>query len=370
MTSTSTSASPLPDLNHFTMALLAWYHRNARALPWRATTDPYAIWVSEVMLQQTRVETVVPYYQRFLERFPTVAALAAASEEELLKTWEGLGYYRRVRLMLQGAKEVMARYSGVLPADPSALADLPGVGPYMAGALASIAFNLPVPAVDGNVIRVVTRVLTWDEPATTARSRQVIHNWVAERFPNDAAREFSQALMELGALICLPRNPRCRECPVREDCSGQRNNPERFPVKRSGRAIPCQHRIVLRIDYNGRRLLVRRPSSGLLAGFWEYPNLPARAGVDAVTFARHWSEKHLHMALPFTLFKTVTQVFTHLRWEIDILTAQWPAAEEPPELPSGQWFLYKEELELPRVAYLRHLEDSPSRPRNKKMAIE
>lgn len=367
-----TAQAPLsPESNHFTESLLAWYSRNARSLPWRATSDPYAIWVSEVMLQQTRVETVIPYYTRFLKRFPTVAALVAASEEELLKTWEGLGYYRRVRLLHQGAEEVLTRYGGRLPADPEALAALPGVGPYMAGALASIAFNLPVPAVDGNVIRVVTRVLAWNEPATTAHSHQVIRTWVAERFPDGAAREFTQALMELGALICLPRNPYCRECPVRDECRGMQGNPEQYPVKQAARTIPAQRRIVLRINWKGRRLLVQRPSSGLLAGFWEYPNLQVETGVDAMVFARRWAEEHLGQTLQFIPFKTVTQIFTHLRWDLEVLTAEWPVAGEPPQVPRGQWFPYEEEVELPRVTYLRHLEgDLSLKPAGKKIIPE
>lgn len=369
MTPTSSGApAPQSPDSHFTATLLAWYSRNARPLPWRKTTDPYAIWVSEVMLQQTRVETVIPYYSRFLERFPTLAALAAASEEELLKTWEGLGYYRRVRLLQQGAQEVLTRYGGMLPSDPEALGALPGVGPYMAGALASIAFNLPVPAVDGNVTRVVTRVLAWNEPATTAHSRQVIRTWVAERFPDGAAREFTQALMELGALVCLPRKPCCRECPVQDECCSRKSNPELFPVKKAVRTVPSERRIVLRIDWNGKRLLIQRPSSGLLSGFWEYPNLPAETGVDAITFARRWTEEHLGLGLSFILFKTLVQIFTHRRWELEVLTARWPVAQEPPELPSGRWFSDEEAAELPCVTYLRHLEGrSPLRTSNKKV---
>ncbi len=334
--------------------LLEWYRQNARDLPWRKTKDPYAIWVSEVMLQQTRVETVIPYYQRFLARFPTLKSLAEAPEQQVLKAWEGLGYYRRVRLLQQGAQAVLNKFAGELPAAPELLAGLPGVGSYMSGALASIAFHLPVPAVDGNVIRVVTRILAWDQVADSARSRRIITEWVQGQFPDNAAGDFTQSLMELGALICLPRNPRCQECPVHCDCQANgRGNPERFPIKKEAPNIPAERRIVLRINCNGRRLLVQRPSTGLLAGFWEYPNLLSAPDDVGEAVASAWTERNLGQALPFTFCKKTSQVFTHRRWDIEIWEADWLFAEVPNCPDNGVWVSHPEEQLLPRVAFLR-----------------
>ncbi len=340
----------------FSRALLDWYGANARPLPWRQTTDPYAIWVSEVMLQQTRVETVIPYYHRFLERFPTIAALAEAPEAEVLKEWEGLGYYRRARLLQQGVREVAASYGGQVPDDPDALRKLPGVGPYMAGSLSGIAFNRPVPAVDGNVIRVVTRVLAWPEDAFTAKAQRMIAAWVRERFIPGRARDFTQSLMELGALICLPRNPRCPDCPVRAFCKGAAGDPETYPVKRTGRPVPAERRVALRIDWNGRRLLLQRPAKGLLAEFWEYPNLLAASDAGS-GLGRAWTAQWLGRGLEFRFLKAATQIFSHRRWDLEIWEAAWDEPEIAPLVPPrGAWFFPEDERKLARVAFVRELD--------------
>jgi A/G-specific adenine glycosylase len=340
---------------NITDCLLSWYQKNARKLPWRETADPYAIWVSEVMLQQTRVETVIPYYQQFLKSFPTVAALATAPEHDVLKAWEGLGYYRRAKLLLKGAKEVVNRFNGQLPADLKALASLPGVGPYMSGSLASIAFNLPVPAVDGNVIRLVTRILAWEEDAGTANSKRMITNWVRRQFPDDNAANFTQALMEIGALICLPRNPRCLECPLFRYCKAAGDRPERFPVKKVSREIPAERRIVLRITWNGKHLLFQRPKKGLMAGFWEYPNLVAQPDEDALALAKHWAKEQLGKIPEIGFNCTMTHVYTHLRWNMEIFDAEWREEIAPREINGGIWCLPAEEKELLRVAFVRRL---------------
>ncbi len=353
MSNTRTSATQRTD---FAAKLLAWYQRWARPLPWRDTNDPYAIWVSEAMLQQTRVETVIPFYHRFLNRFPTIQDLAAAPEEAVLKSWEGLGYYRRARLLQQGARDVLTRFNGKLPADPDLLKSIPGIGPYMAGALASIAFNIPIPAIDGNVIRVVTRILTWEEEARTARSLQVIHHWIMEQFPTDAAREFTQSLMELGALICLPKKPRCLHCPVQSNCQAAGNVPERYPTKKIAREIPSERRIILRIQWNEKHLLVRRPETGLLAGLWEYPNIAAKLNEDALTLGARWTHDQLGRILEFRFISTMTQVFTHRRWDLEIYAAEWKENQAPRTPPNSDWFLQTEEAALPRVAFVRRLQ--------------
>jgi len=339
-----------------TSCLLSWYHFNARSLPWRQTCDPYAIWVSEVMLQQTRVETVIPYYQKFLKQFPTIAALAAAPESEVLKVWEGLGYYRRAQLLIKGTTAVMERFGGHLPAKPEILATIPGIGAYMSGSLASIAFNLPVPAVDGNVIRLVTRILAWPEDSGTANSKRVITDWVRAHFPIHDAANFTQALMEMGALVCLPRNPRCFDCPVKQFCKAYcEQQPERFPVKKAARELPSERRIILRITWQGRHLLQRRPQKGLMAGFWEYPNLLAQPYEDAAVLAERWSLKYLGVALPMNLNGRMTHVYSHLRWNLEIYDGGWPSELTPPELKNGVWLLPEEEEKLPRVAFIRQL---------------
>lgn len=253
--------------------LLVWYRRHARALPWRATRDPYAIWISEVMLQQTRVDTVVPRYAAFLERFPSIAALARATVEEVCEAWAGLGYYRRARGLHAAAQVLMRDHGGVLPEDVALLLQLPGVGRYTAGAIASIAFGKAAPIVDGNVARVLAR---WealgerlDTPALTRRLWDEAQALVRGRAPGD----LNQALMELGALVCTPRAPRCGECPVRAGCRAHaQGEPERYPV-----AAERQPRAVMQLAYawletpRGVRL-VRRPVAGLWAGQWELPS--------------------------------------------------------------------------------------------------
>jgi A/G-specific adenine glycosylase len=248
--------------------LLAHYRRARRDLPWRRTRDPYAIWISEIMLQQTRVESVIPYYRRWMERFPDVAALAGAEVDDVLHAWEGLGYYSRARNLHRAAQEVRDRFAGDLPSDPAALRTLPGIGPYTAGAIGSIAFGVVTPAVDGNVKRVLARLL--DLPAPTAAE---LHRHAAALVDPDEPGDFNQALMELGATVCTPRSPGCTVCPLRSWCLARvrgtvLDRPER-PVRS---AIP--HRafaVGVVVDADGRVLVRRRPEDGLLGGLWEFP---------------------------------------------------------------------------------------------------
>jgi A/G-specific adenine glycosylase len=339
----------------FTGALLDWFARNARNLPWRQKSDPYAIWVSETMLQQTRVETVIPYYLNFLQKFPTLRDLAVATEVEVLKAWEGLGYYRRVRLLHQGVREVASRHQGVIPADPEQLLALPGVGPYMAGAIASIAFGLPAPAIDGNVQRVVTRQLAWGELVESAKSRRILRDWVLERFPPARRGDFTQSLMELGALVCLPRNPRCGECPVERYCRGK-DQPQCYPVKKAARPVPAERRLVMVIDWNGRRLLQQRPDTGLMAGFWEYPHRLAPRDTEALGLANEWSRNVLGEQLEFRYMDRMTHIYTHLRWDLEIYGAEWRGLNPPQTPERAGWFTPEEEAALPRVAFLRKLQ--------------
>lgn len=250
--------------------LLGWYRQNRRDLPWRRTRDPYAVWISEVMLQQTRVDTVIPYYERFLKRFPTVAALANADPGEVNAAWSGLGYYRRAKLMMSAAAMIVRDHGAALPPDHAALHALPGFGRYTAGAVASIAFDLPAPAVDGNVIRVLSRIYGIDD----ADPHKV---WAAADalVPGEAPGELNQALIELGALLCAPRSPRCLLCPAASMCSARaRGLQEEIPPpkKRAAKKI-VELTALLILDARGRVVLEKQPPDGLFGDLWCLPML-------------------------------------------------------------------------------------------------
>lgn len=252
--------------------LLEWYWEVKRDLPWRRTSNPYHIWVSEVMLQQTQVKTVIPYYYNFLERFPDLATLAQASLEEVLELWRGLGYYSRARRLWEGARFVLEKGKGRVPGDYLSLLEIPGVGEYTAGAVASIAFGECVPAVDGNVNRVVARFLAWEEAVETVRTRRHFVAHLKGWQPVEQAGDFNQAMMELGATVCTPKSPKCLDCPLSKGCQGfALGTPLSFPVKRSKEKITEAIRPTLVLIRNGEVLLKKRPSEGLLADLWEFP---------------------------------------------------------------------------------------------------
>ena len=249
-------------------ALLRHFDAHQRSMPWRETSDPYAIWVSEVMLQQTRVDTVIPYWERWLDRFPTVGDLAAADLDDVLKEWEGLGYYSRARNLHRAARMVRERFEGRVPDDVDTLRELPGVGEYTAGAVASIAYDVPTPAVDGNVRRVLARLCDLEAP-TPAQLRELAAALVPPARPGD----FNQALMELGATICTPRSPSCPSCPVADWCAARALGvQEDRPVPKERRAVPEEQiRTAVLVREDGALLMARRPEAGLLGGLWEFP---------------------------------------------------------------------------------------------------
>ena len=258
-------------------ALLRHFDSERRSMPWRETSDPYAIWVSEVMLQQTRVDTVIPYWERWLERFPTVETLAEAELDDVLKEWEGLGYYSRARNLHGAARMVRERFDGDVPSDPDTLRELPGVGPYTAGAIASIAYGVPTPAVDGNVRRVLARL--YDLEAPTAAELRTL---AAALVPDDRPGDFNQALMELGATICTPRSPDCDACPLAEWCEARRLGVQELrPLPRAKKPIPEETvRTAVIVRGDGALLLARRPEDGLLGGLWEFPGAEAGEADD------------------------------------------------------------------------------------------
>ncbi len=253
--------------------LLRWFKKNARDLPWRKATNPYSIWISEIMLQQTQVPTVIPYYQEFLRTFPTIRQLAKADLSRVLAIWEGLGYYSRARNLHQASREILSRFNGKVPDNLSDLLSLPGIGRYTAGAVLSIAFNKEAPILDGNVKRVLSRLfaVSGDE----VKNRREGHLWDLSKslIPKGHAGSFNQALMDLGATVCTPNAPQCSRCPLHDFCMARASgNPERFPSRSSKKPIPTVHSVSAVIQRNGEVLIRQRPPRGLLGGLWEFPN--------------------------------------------------------------------------------------------------
>jgi A/G-specific adenine glycosylase len=259
--------------------LLRWFRRTARDLPWRRTRDPYAIWVSEIMLQQTQVETVKPYYERFLQHLPTVESLAAANIDAVLKLWEGLGYYSRARSLHHAAKQVVRQFAGRLPETRDALLSLPGIGPYTAGAIASIAFGRREPLVDGNVSRVLCRLFLIRQDPKQPAVRKRLWEIAGTLLPASNVGHFNQALMELGSQVCVPRGPRCEICPVRRVCRARiQNEQDQVPIHARRRKIPSYVVGVGVIFKRGRILIDKRKPEGLLGGFWEFPGGKKKPG--------------------------------------------------------------------------------------------
>ncbi len=296
--------------------LLDWYGRNARVLPWREEPTPYRVWLSEIMLQQTRVEAGKPYFQRFVERLPTVAALAEADEGLLLKLWEGLGYYSRVRNLQKAARVVMKDYGGVLPSDPAELQKLPGIGAYTAGAIASIAFGVPVPAVDGNVLRVAARVLDDHRDVLDPKVKKEFEALVAGVIPRDRAGDFNQSLMELGATVCLPNGaPLCGGCPVAHLCLGrQSGEAPRLPVKAPKAARKARSLTVLLLTCGPLAAIRQRPPKGLLASLWEFPlEEGCLDSAEVLALAGRYGLSPAGVPRDLGLSE---HVFTHIKWEM------------------------------------------------------
>lgn len=317
--------------------LLDFFDRERRDLPWRRETDPYRVWVSEVMLQQTRVETVVPYYERWLACFPTVEALAAADRDQVLAEWAGLGYYSRARNLHDAARVVRDRLGGEVPDTAEGLKALPGVGPYVSGAVASIAFGRAEPAVDGNARRVLARLFDLGAPGD-----RELRELAARLVPPTRPGDFNQALMELGATVCAPRSPACGACPVDDLCLARaRGTALERPGPRRRSAVPAfEIGTAVVVSPAGRALVARRPEDGLLGGMWEFPGLPAAAGEPPVRAAARAARTLLGRVLrPARLLDHVDHLFSHRRHAYHAVlfrtrretapagTGQWTAAE-------------------------------------------
>lgn len=302
-------------------ALLAWYRRTARDLPWRRTRAPYCIWLSEILLQQTRVETVEPYYERFMAALPTVAALAAAPLERVLRLWAGLGYYTRARSLHRAARIIVAEHGGAFPRTAAEWQRLPGIGRYTAGAVASIAYGEPVPAIDGNVRRVLARLCNYTAPLNTQAGQDAIWERAEWLLPRQAPGDFNQALMELGARVCTPRRPRCPDCPVQRWCAGlSAGQPEHLPVRRNRRRVPEVEAVAGVLRRRGQILLVRRPP-GLLGGMWTLPTAELRVGQSPVRRLRAL----LHPGLIVGAQRAIVgHQFTHRRLRVHVHACEWP----------------------------------------------
>ncbi len=295
--------------------LCAWYDAGHRELPWRQDTRPYPVWLSEIMLQQTRVEAVKGYYARFLRELPTIEDLSRCPPDRLTKLWEGLGYYSRVRNLQKAAQVIQDTYGGRFPETFEAVRALPGIGDYTAGAICSICFGLPTPAVDGNVLRVLSRVMEDEAPITNQKTKNACREALVPVYQNGPRGTLTQALMELGAMVCVPNGaPRCESCPLREIClANLHGTQDKFPVKEAKRPKREEHRTVFVLQCEDALAVRKRPGKGLLAGLWELPNVEGTLPAEqALAFAEEAGCE------PFELQKSVerTHVFTHIIWKM------------------------------------------------------
>ena len=294
--------------------LLPWYAENKRDLPWRQDKEPYHVWLSEIMLQQTRVEAVKGYYTRFLNTLPTIRDLAACDDDALHKLWEGLGYYSRVRNLKKAAMQIMEKYGGGFPEEYDKIRALPGIGDYTAGAICSIAFNQPTPAVDGNVLRVISRLTEDATPVDDLSYRRRVRDQLAVIYPKEAGT-FTQALMELGATVCGPNwAPRCDECPVKTICAAAKHGTTgEFPVKLPKAKRRVEEKTVFILSCDGAYALEKRPDKGLLAGLWQFPNISGHFSVPELL-----AEVEKLGLQPRELHKEVTRkhIFTHIQWNM------------------------------------------------------
>lgn len=303
------------DFSIVTIDLLQWFQENKRELQWRSNPNPYYVWISEIMLQQTRVEAVKDYFSRFIQTLPGIRDLAQAREERLLKLWEGLGYYNRARNLQKAAIKIMEKYNGELPADYSSLLKLPGIGSYTAGAIASIAYGIAEPAVDGNVLRVAMRLTASYDDITKVKVKKDLEDDIRKFIPKNEPGNFNQALMELGAIICIPKGqPLCKLCPIKKYCKAYLNNITlELPIKTQKKPRKIEEKTIFILEYNKQYAICQRSSKGLLAGLWELPSLEGKKEEKEI--------RELFTQLGITGYKIevlqeAKHIFSHIEWHM------------------------------------------------------
>lgn len=326
--------------------MLAWYRREARDLPWRADPDPYSVWLAEIIFQQTRIDQGLPYYLRFKKNFPTVQALAKADVDRVLKLWEGLGYYARARNLHKAARDVVERFDGRLPDTVRELQSIPGIGPYTAGAIASIAFNRPEPVVDGNVKRVLARLTNFDRSIDEKDSADFL--WDAARIliQGKAPGDFNQALMDLGARTCTPKNPQCAACPLDRACLARRAGTQsNVPFRTPKKAVPHHEVVVAAISRRGRYLIGKRPANGLLGGLWEFPGGKVKPGEDHATALRREIDEEIGLKVNVGgLVASVDHVYSHLKVTLNVYRCEAPTGTPKPKVHTGLKWVYKSQF--------------------------
>lgn len=331
---------PLERLRAINRPLLSWYEEHARILPWREEPEPYRVWISEIMLQQTRVEAVKPYFSRFMEAVPTVCDLAEIEDDRLMKLWEGLGYYNRARNLKKAAQIVRDSYGGEMPADFESLLALPGIGSYTAGAIASIAYGIPVPAVDGNVLRVLSRVLGSREDILKPQVKKRFESDLAQTMPAGRASHFNQGLIEIGAIVCIPNGqPKCGRCPLASLCIARRDGlTEQIPVKTPKKARKREEKTVLILEHGDRVAIRKRENRGLLAGLYELPNAEGFLDPEGAADFLGLRPEQVVSIEPLPKAK---HIFTHVEWH---MTGYRVISGEP--LDESRWIAAKKtELE-------------------------
>jgi A/G-specific adenine glycosylase len=333
--------------------LLAWYGQNKRDLPWRKNKDPYRIWVSEIMLQQTRVDTVIPYFERFMKLFPTVEDLANAPEEQVLKAWEGLGYYSRVRNLHQAAKQIVHEGDGKIPSDKKSILKLKGIGAYTAGAVLSIAFDQKIPAVDGNVMRVFSRLFAIEEDIASGTTRKKMESLVEKVMPEEAPGDFNQALMDLGATICTPVSPGCLLCPVRPVCEAyEKGMEEQLPVKKKAKPPVQQEMVMAFFQHQNLFIGEKRPEQGLLAGLWGLPTFEIPKGDQHLTIIEKFCKENQIPALNYIIKGEFQHIFSHRHWKVTVVEVELKHTGF--DLPTSWSWLEKEKKDEKTWANVYH----------------
>lgn len=333
-------------LNGFSSRLIAWFDKNQRDLPWRVSKDPYKIWISEIMLQQTRVEAVIDYFNRWVKKWPTVSALALASEIDVMNAWQGLGYYSRSKNILKTAIIIQKEYAGIFPDDIGEIIKLPGIGRYTAGAIASLAFGKREAIVDGNVARVYARIFERDEVINDAKSQDLYYQIAGELLPKKNLSSFNQGLMELGALICVPQTPKCQECPVVKFCKANANHTtDLYPYRKKAPKTEKIHRLLLLIKKRGQIFMVQRDVKGVFYGMWELPGFSISNEIVAHSVLKEEISENLQISgKVVSKFKEFSHTFT--KYKETVLVYSF-TPDNPNIQLAGEWVTYEKAKKLP-----------------------